>query len=274
MSGGDVHPGAASALYVGEVRHARLRPRTHRLRYRVFMLLLDLDDLPRTAARLRVFSLGAFNLFSFRARDHGDGSATPLRAQVERRLDAEGLSIEGGRIRLLCLPRVLGYAFNPISLYFCHRPDGALRAIVYEVSSTFKERHSYVAPVDPDRPGVVRQRARKRLHVSPFLGMELDYAFRVTTPGASAVVAIDTHDAEGLILTASFTGERRDLTDRELLRAFFTHPLLTLKVTLGIHWEAVKLLAKGLKLRAGPPAPLEGSSLATLDPAPAPQTRR
>ena len=253
----------ASALYVGEVRHTRVRPRRHALRYGVFMVLLDLDEVADLARRLRTFSLNRFNLFAFYPRDYGDGSATPLRAQIESRLDGEGLSIDGGPIRLLCLPRVVGYVFNPLSLYFCHRRDGRLRAIVYEVSSTFGERHSYVVEVGEEGP--IRQRARKRLHVSPFMGMDMDYAFRIVPPGEAIAVAIDSHDAQGPMLFASFTGDRRPLSDRTLIRAFFTHPLLTLKVTAGIHWEAIKLVAKGLRLRGGPPAPPEGASRGVLD---------
>ena len=251
----------ASALYVGEVRHRRTRPRAHALRYRIFMLLLDLDELAGLASHLRLFSLGGFNLFAFHPRDHGDGSALSLRAQVEARLAAAEIACQGGPIRLLCLPRVLGYVFNPLSLYLCHRRDGTLAAIVYEVSSTFGERHSYVVPASELNGAVERQRARKRLHVSPFLGMDLDYAFRVAPPGERLGVIVDTHDAQGVILHASFHGARRPLTDGELLRAFITHPLLTLKVTLGIHWEAIRLLAKGLRLRTGPPAPAEGASV-------------
>lgn len=257
---------SASAIYTGEVRHARTRPRTHRLRYRVFMLLLDLDELETLEQRLRWFSLRRFNLFGFDPRDHGDGSATPLRLQVEARLDAQDLSIDGGAVRLLCLPRVLGYVFNPISLYFCYRPDGLLRAIVYEVSSTFGERHSYVISAGAASGGPIRQRAKKRLHVSPFLDMDLTYAFRVTPPDDGVSVLIDTLDRDGVILHASFNGERRLLTDSQLLKLFVTHPLLTLKVMAGIHWEALKLIFAGLRMRPGRPAPGEGASCGVLDP--------
>jgi DUF1365 family protein len=251
----------ASAIYVGRVTHVRRRPRRHALSYRIFMLLLDLDELATLPGRLRWFSLGRFNLTSFRPGDHGDGSDTPLRRQVERHLDAAGLSIEGGPIRLLCLPRVLGYVFNPLSVYFCHLPDGRLRAILYEVSSTFGERHSYLIATEPDGRGVVRQSAVKQLHVSPFLDMDLDYAFRIAPPGERLAVGIEATDAEGPILTASFAAERRDLTDPNLLAAWLTHPLVTLKVIVAIHWEALQLLAKGVRLRAGSPAPAEPVSL-------------
>ncbi len=249
-----------SGLYAGRVGHARLRPRKHALSYGVFMLLLDLDELPELDGRLRWFSLARFNLLGFQPRDHGDGSSTPLRAQVERDLNAAGITLDGGAIRLLCLPRVLGYVFNPLSLYFCHRADGALAAILYEVSSTFGERHTYLIPVE-DSAAEVRQSAAKRLHVSPFMDMALHYDFRVQPPADKVRVVIDTFDAEGLLLAASFTGRRHELTDANLLTAFASHPLLTLKVMAAIHWEALKIVLKGVRLRGGPPAPAEPVSV-------------
>ncbi len=224
------------------------------------MLLLDLDELAELDRRLRWFSVSRFNLLSFQPRDHGDGSATPLRAQVERHLDAAGLASDGGAIRLLCLPRVLGYVFNPLSLYFCHRQDGGLVAILYEVSSTFGERHTYLIPVTAGMEEV-RQSAAKRLHVSPFMDMALSYDFKVRPPGDKVRVVIDTFDAEGLLLAASFAGVRRELTDQALLAACATHPLLTLKVVAAIHWEALKIALKGVRLRGGPPAPAEPMSV-------------
>ncbi len=244
-----------SGLYLGQVGHSRTRPAKHSLRYGVFMVLLDLDEAPTLAKALRWFSLGRFNLTSFNAGDHGDGSDLSLRAQVERRLDEAGLGIDGGPIRLLCLPRVLGYVFNPISVYFCHQPDGTLRAILYEVSSTFGERHSYLIPAEVGADGDIRQSVEKRLHVSPFMDMDLRYAFSVTPPGQRVRIAIEVSDGEGTILNASFIGARRDLTDAQLLRAWATYPLLTLKVIAAIHWEAVKILLKGVRLRSGAPAP-------------------
>jgi DUF1365 family protein len=258
------HPATrASAIYVGEVSHIRLRPRRHALRYRIFMLLLDLDELAALHKRLRWFSLGRFNLTSFRERDHGDGSETPLRTQIERHLDAAGLPIAGGPIRLLCLPRMLGYVFNPLSVYFCYTRDQRLQAILYEVSSTFGERHSYLMPAEPDARGVVRQSAAKRLHVSPFMDMDLDYRFRIRPPAETLDITIGTIDHEGLLLNARFAAERRPLNDSGLLRAWIAHPLLTVKVIVGIHWEAIRLIAKGLRLKSGAKAPAEPVSLGT-----------
>lgn len=248
----------ASALYVGEVRHNRVRPRRHALRYRVFMLLLDLDQVDGVLGRLKLLARGRFGLTSFNAADHGDRSGRPLRDQVRERLAEAGIEA-GGAIRLLTMPRILGYGFNPISVYFCHRPDGALAALLYEVTNTFHERHSYLVAVPADGPGPVRQTAEKRLFVSPFMDMGLTYDFTVRPPGEAVSVVVAVRRGETPILTASFAGQRRPLSDGSLLRAFVTHPLLTWKVTWGIHWEALLGMLKGAKYRergAPPKAPV------------------
>lgn len=248
--------GTASALYVGAVMHQRLRPLRHRLGYRMFSMLLDLDELPELAAGLRLFSLDRFNLFGFYARDHGDGSATPLRAQLDARLAAAGLPT-GGAIRLLTMPRLLGHGFNPLSVWFCHAPDGRLQAIVYEVNNTFGERHSYLIPAVEATGAPIVQRCDKRLFVSPFIGMDCHYRFRIEPPGAALSIGVAVHDAEGLLLNARLDARRRPLTDAALLRVFFAHPLQTLMVVAGIHWEALRLWLKGARLRPRPPAPTD-----------------
>lgn len=242
-----------SALYRGEVTHRRLKPRVHRLRYRVFWLLLDLDELDAVDRRLALFSRGRFNLTGFHDRDHGDGSATPLREQILRRLRADGVDIGSGAVRLLTMPRVLGFVFNPISLYFCHRPDGRLAAMVYEVSSTFGERHAYVAPVTgrDAREGVIRHQRDKRLYVSPFMEMDMRYAFRGRVPGETMGLAIDASDAEGPVIATAMGGRRRALSDRTLLAAVAAMPLMTLKVVAAIHWEALRLWLKGVPVTLG-----------------------
>ena len=243
-----------SALYEGTVVHRRFAPVQHRLRYRIFNLLLDLDELPRLDRELRLFSHNRRNLFALNERDHLAGSAVPLRAQVEGHLAAAGIAPDGGPIRLLCMPRLLGSAFNPLSLWFCHGRDGALRAILYEVNNTFGERHSYLLPVGSE-PGMVRQDCAKTFHVSPFLGMDLTYHFRVAPPAETLSVAIEVRDSKGPVLRAAFGASRATLDDAALLRTFLAHPLLTLKVLGGIHWEAVKLWRKGVRIHARPPAP-------------------
>lgn len=239
-----------SALYRGEVTHRRLRPREHRLRYRVFWLLLDLAELDAIDRRMRLLSRNRFNLLSFHDRDHGDGSGRPLRDQVTALLHREGVDIDGGAVRLLTMPRVLGYVFNPISLYYCHGPDGRLAAVIYEVTSTFGERHAYVLPTtDGD---VIRQGARKALHVSPFMGMDMRYAFRGHAPAEGMDLTIDGSDSEGLLIVAAMRGRRRALTDDAILKAALSTPFLTLKVVAAIHWEALKLWLKGVPPQPAP----------------------
>lgn len=245
----------ASALYAGAVVHARVRPVRHRLRYRMLNMLLDLDELPALDRRLRLFGHNRRALFSFHDMDHGDGSATPLRAQVEALLRESGLEPAGGRIRVLCMPRVLGMVFNPLSVYFCHAANGALHAMLYEVNNTFGQRHSYLIPVTGQVGGTLRQRCDKRFYVSPFMDMGLSYDFRLTLPGETLSLGVDAHDADGPLLFAVFAGRRRELTDAALIAAFLAHPLLAARVLGGIHWEALKLWRKGLRLQPRPSPP-------------------
>jgi len=242
----------ASGLYPGVVTHARMKPRRHALRYRIFMLLLDLDELGALDRGLTLFSLKRFNLVGFDPARHGDGSATPLKAQVEAQLAAAGIA-HGGPVRMLAMPRILGLGFNPLTVFFCHRADGALSAILYEVNNTFGERHSYLIPAD-DAP-IVKQACDKGFYVSPFMDMDLSYAFRVRPPGEAVQVRVDVDDAEGRVLATGFAGERQALSDRNLFRAWLTHPWMTVGVLGAIHWEALKIWLKGGTIRQRPAKP-------------------
>ncbi|HTU10316.1 MAG TPA: DUF1365 family protein [Allosphingosinicella sp.] len=246
-----------SALYAGTVVHQRCRPKRHRLRYRLAQGLFDLDELDETARRLRFFSRNRFNLFAFHDRDYGDGTATPLRDQIETHLRNAGLDPDGGPIRLLAMPRVLGHVFNPIAIWFCHRRDGSLLAIVYEVTNTLKQRHLYLIPVTEgaEEDGAIRQSCAKTLYVSPFMDMDMAYDFAIRPPGETVQIVVNGKDEGGPLISASFAGKRRALTDRALLRLFFTIPLVTLKTVAGIHWEALKLWLKGIRIRKAPAPP-------------------
>jgi len=245
-----------SALYAGEVMHQRIRPRRHRLCYRVFFMFLDLDELPELDRRLSVFSYNRFNLFSFFDKDHGSGDGGPLRRWVERHLAEAGIDLAGGAIRMLCFPRMLGYVFNPLTVYFCYRPNEDLAAILYEVSNTFGERHTYLVPVEADGARVLSHRCDKEFYVSPFNAVEGAYSFRVEPPAGSVTVVINQSNTDGPLLHAALRAKRVPLTQPALLSAFFRYPLLTLKVIGGIHWEALRLWGKGLRLvdRPRPPA--------------------
>lgn len=241
---------SSSALYLGDVFHRRTRPKSHRLRYRIFQMLIDLDEVAELDRRLRVFSVGRKNLLSFHPRDYLDGGAEPLKERVRRIADRAGVDTGGGPIRLLTMPRVLGAAFNPLSLFFCHRPDGGLAAILYEVNNTFGERHVYVLPVADEEAHtpVLAQSCEKRFFVSPFMPMQMGYRFEVSPPGEAVAVQIDVRDAEGSVLLAGVRGVRKPLSDATLLRAWLGAPLLSAKVVGAIHWEALKLWLKGVKL--------------------------
>jgi DUF1365 family protein len=233
-----------TAIYAGWVAHSR--PGRHRLRYRVFMLALDLDEL--STLRLRLLAHNRCSLFSIFDRDHGGRIDAPVKPQIEARLREAGIPWRGGRIVLLTMPRLFNYVFNPLSVYFCWDDRGRLAALVHEVSNTFGERHFYVLAPTHGANGEVRQSCAKRFFVSPFLEGDLRYEFRVTPPGgANAVVAMAVKRGQSVALTASFSGERNELTDANLLRAWVGNPLMTFKVIAGIHWEALRMWLKGVR---------------------------
>ncbi|MGC1780821.1 MAG: DUF1365 family protein [Xanthobacteraceae bacterium] len=244
-----------STLYVGSVIHRRLKPHPHRLRYRVFWLLLDLDEIDRLSKSLRLFSHNRFNAVSFHDADHGDESGRPLRDQVEQHLIQAGIGWSGGTIRLLCMPRIFGCGFNPLSVYFCHHRGGEFAAVLYEVHNTFGERHSYLIPAGENPGTVIEQQCRKVFYVSPFMDMDLTYEFRTAVPDERVSVAIRAAAADGVMLAAALSGRRRDISDLNLLSLLITHPLLTLKVITAIHWNALRMLLKGYRLRPRPTPP-------------------
>jgi uncharacterized protein len=240
-----------SCLYRGRVIHTRLRPHSHRLSKRIPMMLIDLDELVQLDRSLRLFAVDRFAPFSLQARHHLTGEAGPLKAQVMRLLAESGIE-GGGAVRLLCMPAVFGGVFNPLSLYLCHRSDGALTAVLYEVNNTFGGRHCYLLPAPAKSLGGVRQTCPKTFHVSPFMDMDLCYEFRLSPPANDVVVGIRVRDRDGYLMTAAFSGEREPLTDGNLAKVLLRHPLLWLEVLGAIHWQALHLWLKGLKLRPDP----------------------
>jgi len=206
------------------------------------MILFDLGELP--SLKLPLLAIDRFGPLSLEARHHLAGDGLPLKAQVERRLAEAGIGT-GGPIQLLCMPAVFGQVFNPLSVYFCHGEDGALCAILYEVNNTFGGRHCYVLPAEPDE-GPVTQGCAKTFHVSPFLDMDLSYAFTVEPPGDRVGINVTVSDAQGPLLITSFAGEAEPLTNVALASTLLRHPLLMVEVLAGIHWEALKMLLKGI----------------------------
>jgi len=232
-----------SRLYVGTVFHRRVRPAVHQLQYRVFSLLIDVDELPRLHSELRGFSWNRFNALSVHDKDFGTQKSAGLRNGVEQALKAAGFDEPLHKVYLSCYPRILGYAFNPLSLYYCHRDDGTVFAVIHEVHNTFGERHVYVLPVNGS-PQWIQQTTDKALFVSPFAHMDMYYRFRLNVPSSKQVIAIRLHDKEGLVLTASYTAKGRMLNARSLAKQVMVMPLLSVKVVAGIHWEALRLFIK------------------------------
>jgi DUF1365 family protein len=247
---------AAAALYLGEVMHARLKPIGHRFSYRVMSLLIDLDRLGIADRQSPLFGVNRPALYSFREADHGERDGTPLRLYAQRRAAEHGIDLTGGRVRLLCYPRLLGHTFNPLSVYFCNRADGALALLIYEVRNTFGDIHAYVLPVQPAEisEAGVRQAQDKLFYVSPFIEMAMRYHFRVSPPGERVKLRILETDREGPVLAATFSGRRRALTTAALLRSLVSLPLLTFKIVAAIHWEALRLWIKGVRLVPRPAA--------------------
>lgn len=237
--------------------HRRVRPRKHKLSYRVFSMLVDLDELPTLDRDVAKFGYNRFNLFSFYDRDHGTCGNEPLKPWVLGELAKAGIDTNNGRVRLLCYPRILGYAFNPLSVYFCYRPNGELAAILHQVNNTFHQRHSYLFPVNATAGEIVRQTCVKELYVSPFIKMGMTYNFRIQPPTENIAVAIHESDADGALLFASFSGDRKPFSAKVLWQLFWSYPLMTLKVIGGIHWEALRLWIKGVPLVQRPAPPPE-----------------
>jgi len=240
----------AAALYLGKVMHARLRPVSHRFTYRVMSLLIDLDRLDEADRQSRLFAVNRAGLFSFHEIDHGRREEASL-SDFAKRLAAErGVELAGGRILLLCYPRLLGYTFNPLSIYFCHRASGELALVIYEVRNRCGQIHHYVPEAEGDHGsrGVLRQSQSKEFYVSPFVAMKTRYHFRLSLPGDTAKVRILQTDDTGPLLAATFSAHRRPLTSRSLLAAFVAIPLVTFKVVAAIHWEALRLWLRGAPL--------------------------
>ncbi|UFZ05807.1 DUF1365 domain-containing protein [Bradyrhizobium ontarionense] len=241
---------AAASLYVGEVMHARMRPAAHRFQYRVMSLLIDLGRLGEADRQSPLFGVNRRALYTFHETDHGRRDGSSLLAYVQARAAEHGIDLADGRVLLLCYPRLLGYVFNPLSVYFCYRGDGTLTLMIYEVSNTFGEIKPYVLPVGPGEltEAGLRQAQDKTFYVSPFIDMAMRYHFRVTPPGDNVRLRILETGADGPLLAATFFGRRRALTSRSLLAAFVSLPLVTLKIFAAIHWEALRLWAKGARL--------------------------
>lgn len=249
----------AACLYVGDVMHQRMKPVGHRFRYRVFSLMVDLDHLPAANRLSAIFSVNRANLVSFFESDHLRGSPAPdLRSHVDGLLAGAGLQTRATRVMLACYPRIFGYVFNPLSVYYAYDAENRLMALIYEVRNTFGETHTYVCPVKPGEASEagIRQSRTKIFYVSPFLELGLRYLFRMNDPGEALTWRILETDADGPVLAATYSAMRQRLTTLALFKNLLRIPLLPLKILGGIHFEALRLWLKGVRLvhRPAPPA--------------------
>lgn len=261
-----------SGLILGDVMHCRLGPVRHRFRQRTLSVLLDFDELPDLDARLSTFSVDRPNLFAFHNRDHGPRDGSRVRLWVESAFARAGRPIDGGRLIAHCFLRTLGYVFDPLTVYWGYDRSGQLAGVLYEVKNTFGDQHCYLVPTAADRtPGTpIVQRADKRFHVSPFFDVSGGYRFRLDEPGDRLRILIRLTGPDGTDrMVATQTGVRRPLTDAALLRGLASHPLSTLAVTAGIHWQALKLWRKRLAYHPRPEPPSCPVSLGRDDAPPA-----
>jgi DUF1365 family protein len=224
-----------SALYTGTLVHARRGAQRNVFRYPLSSWLFDLDELPELERRLRVFSYNGRNVVSLRDADHFDG-VLPLKRAVREFVGDPDID----RVLVLTQPRVLGYVFNPVSFYWCYREDGSLACMISELNNTFGERLPEVLR-GPD----LRYEHRKRLHVSPFFGLDSSYEYAFSQPGDELWARINVRADDGSRpLTAVLHGRRNELTNSSLARLLVRYPVQPLQVITLIHWQAAKLLLK------------------------------
>ena len=235
-----------SSIYTGTVIHKRFKPKVHSFNYKVFSLLIDLSELDILDKNLKLFSYNKLNIVSFYNKDHGPRDGSSLKNWVIYNLKKNGIEIEHIQIKLLCYPRIFGYVFNPLSVFYVYDKNLNLVSILYEVKNTFGEQHTYIFKSDKNQ-NLIQHVCKKKFHVSPFIEMNCVYFFRLLKPGNKISVIIDQNDKEGKVLYASQDGIKSELNNNTLIKAYLKHPLMTFKIILAIHFEAFKLWTKGIK---------------------------
>ena len=231
-----------SCIYNGIVTHHRFKPVKHSLKYNTFSLFVDLDELEKLHKDIKIFSFNKFNLFSFYNKDHGPRDGSSLKEWVLENLKKFNINENISNIKLLCYPRIFGYVFNPLSIFYCYDSE-KLRAIFYEVKNTYNEQHTYIFKViDHEK---IEQKFKKKFYVSPFMNMNTYYNFRLLNPNEKLSVFIKQTDDQGAILTATQVGDKKEFSFKQLLINFFKYPLMTIKIITSIHFEAFLLWKKG-----------------------------
>ena len=231
-----------SCIYNGIVTHKRFKPVEHFLKYKTFSFLIDLDEVKKLDEKNFIFSHNKFNIYSFYDKDHGDRDGKPLKEWVSKILRKFNINKNINKIKLLCYPRIFGYVFNPLSIFYCYE-NNKLRVIFYEVKNTFNEQHTYIFKVNGSDE--VQQFCKKKFYVSPFMDMDTDYNFKISEPTEKLYVSIKQNDKDGTVLTATQTGEKKKFKSKQLILNFFKYPLMTVKIIGAIHFEAFNLWKKG-----------------------------
>ena len=231
-----------SCIYNGEVTHTRFKPVRHFLKYKTFSLLIDLNEINLLDKSIGIFSHNKFNIFSFYDKDHGDRDGGNLKNWVISNLKKFQIKENITNIKVLCYPRILGYVFNPLSIFYCYEKE-KLVAIFYEVKNTFNEQHTYIFKIKNNEE--IIQKCRKKFYVSPFMDMETFYNFKLINPNDKLSVFIKQTDADGTILTATQTGDKKEFSFKQLAINFLKYPLMTIKIISSIHYEALLLWKKG-----------------------------
>ena len=231
-----------SCIYNGEVNHTRFKPVKHFLNYKTFSLFIDLDEIEQLDKSISIFSHNKFNIFSFYNKDHGDRDGSCLKKWVISNLKKYKIGGNISKIKILCYPRIFGYVFNPLSIFYCYENE-KLKSIFYEVKNTFNEQHTYIFKIKDGEE--IKQKCKKKFYVSPFMNMETFYNFKLINPNQRLSVMIKQTDAEGTVLTATQTGDKKEFNFKQLLINFFRYPLMTLKIISSIHFEALLLWKKG-----------------------------
>ncbi len=236
-----------SCIYNGEVTHTRFKPVKHFLKYKTFSLLIDLDEISQLSKSIGIFSHNKFNVFSFYDKDHGDRDGGSLKDWVLSNLSKFNIEGKISKIKILCYPRIFGYVFNPLSIFYCYDDSSELKAVLYEVKNTFNEQHTYVFSASSSS-NLILHKCDKKFYVSPFMEMKTFYNFRLLNPGKILNIFIKQGDSQGALLTACQVGKKIEMSSRNLFFQFLKHPLMSFKVILAIHFEALRLWIKGVKL--------------------------
>ena len=235
-----------SYIYIGNVIHKRFKPTVHFFKYKVFSILIDLSEIDLLDNSLKIFSYNKFNIVSFYDVDHGPRDGTSIKEWLIKNLQDNQIDTKDIKIKLLCYPRIFGYVFNPLSVFFIYNKNSELISILYEVKNTFGEQHTYLFKIK-ENDNLIENTCKKKFHVSPFIEMDCKYFFKILKPGNKISIIIDQYDEKGKLLYASQDGSRIELNNKNLFLSYLKHPLMTFKIIAAIHFEAFKLWTKGIK---------------------------